>query len=271
MKRLLRTRWGGILATLSIGILIVVIFSFGAWRPVQGVITTVFAPVQQFFHTTANRISGIFEYFGSIEELREQNEELKHRVDELTVENVKLKNAVAEGELIQEAVDYITEFELRSITGRIIGRSASENYDVLIVNKGSTDGVREGYPVITGNGILIGRVIVAQNDISKILTLTDNHSEYSAYVKSDTNVPGVVSGKFGISLHMELIPQDESINEGDIVVTSGLEENIPANLVIGSIATVHHTEGDLFKQAVIDLSVSYSDISIVNILIPFDA
>ena len=66
--------------------------------PVESVVRDVFSPVNNFFSMIGNKISSGFDFIVSIGNMKDENEELKKRIDELVMENMRLENAARENE-----------------------------------------------------------------------------------------------------------------------------------------------------------------------------
>jgi len=101
-----------------------------------------------------------------------------------------------------------------------------------------------------------------------MLVISDSRSAVGAQVQNENNSPGVVIGKLGLALEMQLIPQSEEITKGQIVVTSGLEENIPSGLVIGQINEIDKKTEELFQTATIESPISLERLDVLSIIIP---
>jgi len=78
----------------------------------------------------------------------------------------------------------------------------------------------------------------------------------------------LAKGEFGLSIKVELVPQDFDLKEGDLIITSGLEKDIPRGLIIGKVNRIISYENELFKSATINPLVDYGEITIISIIIP---
>ena len=65
---------------------------------------------------------------------------------------------------------------------------------------------------------------------------------------------------------MDFIAQDEEISTGDLVISSGLEENIPRGLVIGEVSKINSDSNEIWKSVVIEPLVDFDDLIIVSVL-----
>ncbi|MBI5038033.1 MAG: rod shape-determining protein MreC [Candidatus Kerfeldbacteria bacterium] len=268
MKFLLKSRLGIItVAVISIGLLITT-QRLGVLRPVENIVSTALRPIQEFLVTSSLKIQNISTYFTNLENLQKDNEQLREEIAALTNKNLKLQNTIDDADDIREQLEFINSNDIQTVNGKIIGRASDEYLRTVIINKGDADGIKIGNPVITGSGILYGRVIDTNRSISKVLLLNDNQSELSVIVSNDARSPGILKGQFGLSLIMQLIPQSDTISIGDLVITSGLEESIPSDLLIGKISEVRKQDGQLFQEATIEPLIDYQTVRVVSIITP---
>jgi rod shape-determining protein MreC len=66
-----------------------------------------------------------------------------------------------------------------------------------------------------------------------------------------------------------MIPQDANIQVGDVVLTSGLGGNYPANILVGQVVSVRKTQSELFQQAAIQPNVDYNQLQFVLVITNF--
>jgi rod shape-determining protein MreC len=68
---------------------------------------------------------------------------------------------------------------------------------------------------------------------------------------------------------MKYIPQGETVNVNDIVLTSGLGGNFPKKLIIGQVTAVHQRDIDMFQEAHIRPTVDFNNLEIVLVITNF--
>jgi rod shape-determining protein MreC len=66
-----------------------------------------------------------------------------------------------------------------------------------------------------------------------------------------------------------LIPQDASLETGDLVLTSGLGGGYPPDLIVGQVVNIRSREYDLFQQATIQPVVDFNRLQIVLVIVNF--
>lgn len=268
MKRIISVKWGIIFFVVLIAIVFIIAIQFNIFSASQGAVGYIVSPVQSFFSQSSSKISDFFNYFGDTQALKEDNKILKESISELELEVFKLQNDLKNSELIKEEYDYITSFEYETVVAKVVSRGTNDYVHSLIINKGSKDGLEKGLPVITNDGYIIGKLAEVNSLTSIVLLLNDIHSKLSINIDNAERSPGIVEGEFGLSLKLDLVPYDNVINDGDIVYTSGLEQNIPANFVVGKISNINKEEGQLFQHADVEPLVNYDNVTILSIILP---
>ncbi|MFH1766990.1 MAG: rod shape-determining protein MreC [Patescibacteria group bacterium] len=256
-----------IVITTVVVFVIIILHLGGVLKPVENSILILLSPVQRAFYHLGLEV---FDPDNSLDpgQLKAKNEELEEKIAELTIENTRLLSAVANSAIIEQELDFLSEKQTRGLIAHIISKSADGFENVVVIDKGSSDRIEPGLPVVANEGIIVGKILSVTANSAKVLLLTDGQSRLAASIQNENRSPGVAIGQHGLTLEMELIPQDEEISINQIVITSGAEENIPADLVIGTIDSIHSGKEELFQSASISLIIPYNRLTIVMVLLP---
>ena len=245
-----------------------------ALGPLEGIVLQLSTPVQRFFRGMTDRVVETSQFLSSRRDLIARNEQLESLVDELMVENVRLKEFEAENEDLRTKLDFSEthpEYILKAaeVRGRVIGSEPNNLLAVLIIDVGKRHGIAKGMPVITERG-LAGHILAVGTNWSKVLLIIDPSSSVAAMTQS-ARAPGVVSGRLGQDLQMEYIPQQDLISVGDVVLTSGMGGRYPQGLVIGQITEIQQRDVDAFQQATVHPSASFGKLETVLVLTSYSA
>jgi len=205
--------------------------------------------------------------FQEAQNLKKENIEQKEEINQLTYEVSQLEQLEQENEKLRQIIDYKKDKDFDLITGKVISRDLNRA-NTLIINRGEFDGLKPGFPVIVDNGIIIGKLIDVRKNTSTILLLTDQFSQLAVSSVNSNKAIGLAKGEFGLSIKVELIPQDLSIKEDDLIITSGMEQNIPRGLIIGRVNRIISYENELFKSATISPLADYGEITLLSVVIP---
>ncbi|MDO8559582.1 MAG: rod shape-determining protein MreC [bacterium] len=269
MRPSLRTRllnpW--IVASLAV-VLIAGLHQLGWLSPVEGVAAIAVRPLQRLFVAVGTTVNDGLGKGRNAKELAEENDQLRAQLQRLAVENQRLQQQVSELALLQEQTEFLRQRELPAVSARVIGRDLSSEAQVLVLDRGRHAGIKVGLPVIANDGVLIGRVVEVGEQLTKVMLLTDGRSVTPVAIDGAENAQGVVSGEFGVSLKLDLVPKDVALHPGDIVVTSGLELEIPRGLVIGTVSRVETGGSTFFHVAYLQPLVPYQSLRVAAILLP---
>ena len=181
---------------------------------------------------------------------------LKRNYDELVIklqnyEQMQRTNAEIrkENEQLKEQLDFVKSLEQKNYPAQIISRDTDKLYASLTIDKGSVNGIGKNMPVIAyqnGNIALVGKVIEVGRFTSSIMPIYSIDCTVSARIQNTRDL-GLLSG-FGddTKLSLKYIKKRvmDTLNYGDVIVTSGENGNYMRNIPIGSISEIRVVEYD---------------------------
>jgi|GEM_PF-1570465 len=158
-----------------------------------------------------------------------------------------------------------------AIAARVIGRDPQHWFQEIVIDKGRFHGVvPESSVIVVDNGHegMVGRVIDVMDTTSKVLLIQDSLSSIAAHLQGSANEDGVVEGTNGHDLILKYLDRSSVVRVGDIVVTAGLGNHIPAEIPIGWVEDISLDPRQLFLQARLHAIISTNRLRIVLVLIP---
>ncbi|MFA5076390.1 MAG: rod shape-determining protein MreC [Patescibacteria group bacterium] len=255
-------RWW-LIVIVTLGLLIFLYF-LGVADWFLGVFARVASPFQGTFYQAGITLN----QYQSKEELARENAELKQQLEEISLDTSQLRTLEVENQILRQQLNFVEEKAYNFVTARVISATTDANFAGVIINRGADDGIKIGVPAIVGDGIIVGKIVAVQSHTSILMFLTDNESKVASTIQNLNRTVGVVIGEHSLSIKMEMIPKSEEIQTGDLVVTSGLEGDIPAGLLIGSVIEVDSVSSELFSTAYLKSLVNYRSLTFVTILLP---
>lgn len=200
--------------------------------------------------------------------LQNRNAQLEAEVSGLQTQVIQLQQQLKDTEVLAALVDF-SQSNPESIykAASVIGRDPSPFLHYVIINVGSNEGVRRGMPVVTNQG-LVGRVDAVIADASRVQLITDPNAAVNVRLQNadtDALLVGSVTGDLGL----QMISQDVEIQEGDVVLTSGLGGEYPADLLVGQLINLRKRDYELFQQAGIQSTVDFARLEIVLVIMNF--
>jgi rod shape-determining protein MreC len=259
----------GIVITIIILILLVFISNLNleSLSYIENVVSTIVMPVQNGLTYLKNKITGNQTFFENINNLQQENEELKEKNAELEktlreFEIVKNENATLKEylNLTEQYGDYETK------AAYIINKDFSNYNNIFIINVGSKDGIEPNMTVISEKG-LVGYVISTTESTSKVQTIIDTASTVSATLSSskDNLICKGTLEESG-SLKATYIPTTATILQGDKVETSGMGGIYPKGIYIGTVKQVVSTKNISDRYAIIEPAVDFDKVDTVLVI-----
>lgn len=195
-----------------------------------------------------------------------QNERLKKELSLLREKLNVLEELSLENKRLRDILSLKQNSPYKVIVARVIGRTPDNWSSVIIVDKGTSSGIKEGMPVRDYLG-LVGRVTQTSKSTSKIALLYEPNFCVSATVQRSRQ-EGLVCGTLGGFLVMKYLPKEADIRIADIIITSGLSENYPKGLIIGEVSEVGDEFSGLSRYALIKPQADLSGLEEVLVIVP---
>jgi len=203
--------------------------------------------VSPFERAGAHGISHIrdtWNHYFALQNTSRENEELRRENDGLKLQITQLQGKAAEADRLAVLLKFRqTSMDVPMVSARVIGGSADSASQTVYLDRGERDGIRRDMGVITPDGV-VGKVIESYKDTAQVLLLTDNHSGVGAMLV-DSRIQSPVGGTGEPLLVMKYVPNDDNVNFGERVVTSGMDRIFPRDLPVGTIAEIK--PGNPFK------------------------
>ncbi|GAB4236412.1 MAG: rod shape-determining protein MreC [Methyloligellaceae bacterium] len=186
-----------------------------------------------------------------LRQLKEENERLK----QWRWRAQRMERRLRHMRALLNAVD---EQALDQVTARVIGDARGPFVRSILLNAGRDEGVKPGYAVINGDG-LVGRTVHVGTNASRVILLNDLNSRIPVLV-GPSAVRGVLVGDNSDEPRLEFLPDTSGIFEGDEVYTSGDAGLLPRGIRIGAVSVA---ESDSYR---VRLHATLTELEFVSVL-----
>jgi rod shape-determining protein MreC len=204
-------------------------------------------PVYHVIEWPVSALRAMLDQFQSRKTLRDENERLRQqllsqqgallRLETLTEENRRLR-ALFEG---AESQPYEYRF------AELIAVALDPFSHQVMIDHGSSDGVKSGQAVIDGRGV-VGQVEDVQRHFSSVRLISDPSHALPVQISRS----GLRTVAYGMGetnrLSLPNVPRESDVREGDLVVTSGLGRRFPGGYPVAVVTTVDRAEGRTFAR-----------------------
>lgn len=240
----------------------------GYLSPFSRILVTPVVSAQTWIATRYQAIEGFFRAPQDIARLRQRNAELEAEVSRLQGQVIELQQSLSETNILSALVDFArANPEYRYQGAAVIGYDTSPFVRYVLINRGSDHGLQRGMPVVTQQG-LIGRIAAVTSSAARVQLLTDPASAVNVRL-DPSGAQAVLNGQITGEVLLDMIPQDVTIQPGDLVLTSGLGGGYPPNLLVGQVTGIRSRAQDLFQRATVQTVADFSKLEIVLVITNF--
>lgn len=228
--------------------------STGPLEAIRGVFDLVTSPVRYIGATVSVPFQGLGNIFANLTSDQETLSELKAENEKLQARNAELEESEQTAKRLQDLLNLQDSYSLQSTGARIISGSTDSWTSSVTINMGSAAGLTVGMPVMASNGV-IGQITECGATTSTVRLITDENSSVSAMIQS-SRAQGMLVGSATGQLTLDMIATDQTVNVGDVVVTSGLGGVFPKGLPLGKVTNVESAPGSLYLEITVEAFAS---------------
>lgn len=192
-------------------------------------------------------VNGITDGFNAVGELRKLKKDYNELVIKLeNYEEMQRSNADIrkENARLKEQLDFAVSIDEKNIPAQIISRDLDNAFSYLTIDKGSVNGIKKNMPVIAfqnGNNGLVGKVIQVGTFTSQIMPIYNINNIVSVRIQNTRDL-GLVKGLGSQDqpLLLQYIRKRvlDELHFGDIIVTSGENDNYMRDIPVGTISKI---------------------------------
>lgn len=256
-----------IVALIAIILLVLITFTAhgrGSLTKGESFLSKAVAPIQKTLYSGTQYIRNFFGSIVEIGSLKETNEELEEEINELKKKQVELDTLKSENERLKKLLNFHQENpQYDYIVANIVSIDPEVWFDVFVIDKGSTDGIKKNMPVCVKEG-LVGKVVEVGRNTAKVFAISDTGSVVNGVVSRTGNYIRI-QGNSNSTLEGYVDP-DVQLIPGDMIVTSSLGKVFPENLMIGEVESIEKQSGMLEKKVNIVPAADFQKIKEVLIL-----
>jgi rod shape-determining protein MreC len=220
-----------------------------------GLVLDIMTPVVS---VVAYPIYKVKSFFADVREYRRvdrRNEELRAEVSRLKEEINLLKSGEAEHRQLAKLCNFHPGGTNYILVTRVLAASGAGLSHSFILDAGARDGVKKYHAVLV-DGYLVGQIVAVGDKYSRMLLITDASSRIPVQVErtgtraflagDNSRYPGIV--------HFE---NQERLELGDRMMTSGMDGNIPYGIPVGTVGSISEEDGVVLQPYVDSSRIGY--------------
>ena len=242
----------------------------GGKGPLSFVANYTIIPMQKGIGYIGRWTGDMKDNFKTLDDLKKENEELQSKLDDMTIDNTRLRQEQYELERLQELYKLDQNYaEYEKTAAHVIGKDAGNWFGTFTIDKGSKDGIEVNMNVLAGSG-LVGIVTDVGPTWAKVRSIIDDSSNISAMAIS-TSDTCIVSGDMALMgtgqiAFSQMENNDNVVAVGDQIVTSYISDKYLQGILIGSVSEVNVDSNNLTRSGYITPAVDFKNIQEVLVI-----
>jgi rod shape-determining protein MreC len=211
-------------------------------------------------------IRGLWNNYVALRHMREENDQLRKEMGTLKIRNEQLESRAAEADRLANLLGFRDQHaEVQMLAARVIGATPDPSSHMVLIDRGTRDGVRRDMGIITPEGV-VGKVLAVYPDTSQVLLLSDKESGVGALLEA-SRAQGPVKGTGEPLLGLEYIGNDTKVQPGEVVLTSGQDRIFPKDLPVGTVVEVHPDHKGPFQTILVKPAAQLDGLEEVLVLL----
>lgn len=224
---------------------------------IQNELSRLFRPLATAVTWVGSSASSIWHHYIALTRTSVENDQLRQDVAGLRQQVLALQEAQLENQRLHQLLNLSETWRQKPVVARVIAASSHHDIRTIVINRGWADGIERDRPVMADGG-LVGRVRVLTEHTATVLLITDPNSALDV-LDARSRVRGLLVGALkDTELHrpvtltqLEYVSQDSDIQQGDLLVTSGMDGVYPKGLPVGQVHALRKDAFGLFEEALV--------------------
>ena len=234
-----------------------------AARP-ESAFLEVISPIDSAFTHISDGAKSIVGDYVDLLHVRDENLKLRNELTRVKSDKARLAELEVENQHLAELLELKDVLGAKAVAANVIGSDAAGVSRTLILASGSDDGLHAGMAVLANQGV-VGKIIAVSPNASRVLLINDHNSALDGFDQR-TRARGIVAGVVDDGLILKYADRSQDIQQGDTVITSGLDGIFPRGLLVGTIQSVRREGPGLFLGVRITPAVDFRELEQVLIL-----
>lgn len=213
---------------------------------VGGAALFIIAPLQDTLTGAVRFAKNIWNQYFYLVSASKENERLKRALSRALEESKRLKEVELSNIRFRKLLGFQKATDYHLMAAEVIGKDPSHWFKAIVIDKGQSEGVKKGMPVVVSEGI-VGQVVEASPHYSKVLLIIDQNSAVDALVQR-TRARGIIEGESEKKFVFKYVLRKDDVKIGDTIISSGLDGIYPKGLYIGRVAEVVKRASGIFQR-----------------------
>ena len=210
-------------------------------------LNSVVSPLQYIANLPGAMMSWSAERFSSRQQLLQDNKELTSQVTLMREQLQRFRILEQENKNLRKLLDAPVRDSMHKMITELMAVDTNPYSHQIVINKGAIDGVFLSQSVLDDSGI-VGQISEVGTTNSRVLLISDvTHAIPIRIERNNVRFIAVGDGSLD-AMQLQHVPHSADIQEGDIIVSSGLGDVFPEGYPVGTITKIIRNESRPFAE-----------------------
>ncbi|MDH3798035.1 MAG: rod shape-determining protein MreC [Desulfobacterales bacterium] len=223
------------------------------------------APFQEIVTRSVRFTRGIWQNYFFLVSAAHENETLKKSLNQFVEKDNEWHEIGLANSRLRNLLNFQKAPTHRVVAAEVISKDPSGWFKTVIIDKGRSDGLQKGLPVVLPTGIA-GQVIEVSGLYAKVMLIIDRNSAVDALVQR-SRARGIIKGASADQCRFEFVLRKHDVQIGDTVIASGLDGVYPKGLRIGRVSDLSERSSDIFYEITVTPFVDYEKLEEVLVIL----
>lgn len=197
--------------------------------------------------------------------IKKDNRQLMTEIQELRAKLGTMTELELENKRLNDLLGFKQKTAMALLAAKVIGKDVLNEHSTIVINRGLEQGVRKNMAVLTVGGV-VGYIFRTEANSSQIMLLTDRYAAIDAIIQR-SRARGIVEGYTRDDCRMRYLKRDDDVKEGDLVVTSGLNNIFPRGFPIGTVTSTKRSKYGMSQEVEVKPTVTALNLEEVFIVL----
>ncbi len=174
------------------------------------------------------------------------------------------EEVLRENNRLKKLLNFKNDLVFSSVAANVIGRDPTNWNSAIILDRGESQGIRVGMPVVNESGV-VGKIAEVSGKNSKVIMVNDPSFSVAALVQRSRE-GCLISGSLKGMCRLRYLPENADVEVGDPVITSQMSSAFPEGLLIGKVIGLEENPGSSSVEWLLEPAVDLSQLEQVLVI-----
>ncbi len=212
-------------------------FRYKTLDPIRNHVNWLLRPLEYVMLMPRNAYEASTEYFTTRSTLDKENQQMKVRQAELSLLANQSEFLLIENQNLRQLMDLQKQIPFKTLPVEILFNPPNPISQRIVINRGSSDGLKLGNPIANDAGIL-GQVVRLYERSAEVSLLEDRDFAVPVQVARNGLRAAVFGAGRGNPLELRYLPVASDLEVGDVLITSGIDGVYPPGFAVAVISRI---------------------------------